>query len=215
MLFIACMQLDTISQETYSVLLDDRNAAIELTNGAINDINNKNPDQAFGKLLKAILIDSTYRNSYLYIYQACVNAENYDIVAKALNKGKRIFQEDDELSFYSGELYRSKADFDNAIAEYTNAINYSKVNGEDFYLVPYYYLNRANCFLKKEQYSMAIEDYNKLLTLDSESISGLVNRGTAFYKLGEKEKSCADWKSAVEKGSELAKKYYDKNCMNN
>ncbi len=215
LLLIVCSQLDIISQETYNVSINDRNSAIELTNNAIKNIENKNNDKAVENLLEAINIDSTYRNSYLYIYQAGINYENYEIIIKALNKGKRIFQEDDELSFYCGEIYRSKSDFNNAIIEYTNAIKYAKINGEDFYLVPYYYLNRANCFLKKKQYLIAIDDYNKLLQLDSESTSGLTNRGTAFYKLGEKEKACRDWKSAVEKGAKLAKKYYNKNCKNN
>ncbi len=101
-----------------------------------------------------------------------------------------------------------------AFYEYSKAIEYAKTNGEDFYLVPYYYLNRGNIFLASEKYDSAIIDYNYLLKLNPNSTSALTNRGVAFYKLGENEKACQDWDMAVKKGFDRANEYYQKHCKN-
>lgn len=132
-----------------------------------------------------------------------------------MNKGKRIFQENDELNFYCGELYRLNNNYEKAIIEYTNAMKYAKTYGEDFYLVPYYYLNRGNIYLKEGKLKLALNDYNYLLKLDSTSSSGLTNRGIAMYKLGYKDKACHDWKKASENGFAVANNYYQKYCKKN
>jgi tetratricopeptide (TPR) repeat protein len=204
-----------IAQKTYTISVDDRNAAIELTKKAISDINNKDFTKAFFKLRKSIEIDSLFREAYLRIYQLySLNQENTKETIEILKKGKRIFEEDDELFFYCGEIYRLNAMIDKAFYEYAKAIEYAKTNGEDFYLVPYYYLNRGNLFLASEKYDSAINDYNYLLKLDSTSNSGLTNRGIAYYKLGENEKACQDWDMAIKNGFEKANDYYQKHCKN-
>ncbi len=202
-----------IGQTTHTISIDDRNAAIELTRNAILDMNSKNYSQAFNKLRKSIEIDSLFRDAYLRIYQLyTLTRENTEESIETLKKGKRIFEEDDELIFYCGEIYRLNAKMDEAIYEYSKAIDYAKINGEDFYLVPYYYLNRGNLFLASEKLESAIHDYNYLLKLDSSSASGLTNRGITYFKLGEKDKACKDWNMAIKIGSKKANEYYRKHC---
>jgi len=202
-------------QKTYTVSIDDRNAAIELTKKAISDIENKDFTKAFIKLRKAIKIDSLFREAYLHIYQLySLSKKNTEETIEILKKGKRIFGEDDELFFYCGEVYRLNALMDKALYQYSKAIEYAKANGEDFYLVPYYYLNRANLFLASEKLDSAINDYNYLLKIDSTSTSGLTNRGIAYYKMGEKEKACQDWAMAIKNGYEKANVYYQQHCKN-
>lgn len=204
-----------ISQKTYTVEIDDRNSAIELTKNAIIDINNKNYTEAFNKLSKSIELDSLFRETYLRIYQLyTITHENTEETIEHLKKGKRIFEEDDELFFYCGEIYRLNEKMDKAFYEYSKAIEYAKINGEDFYLVPYYYLNRGNLFLASEKFESAIKDYNYLLKLDSVSTSGLTNRGIAYFKLGQDEKACKDWEKAIGNGFESANEYYQKYCKN-
>lgn len=204
-----------IGQKTYNVSFDDRNAAIELIRNAISDISNKDFTKAFIKLSKSIEVDSLFRETYLRIYQLySLNNDNTEETIELLNKGKRIFEEDDELFFYCGEIYRLNSMINKAFYEYSKAIEYAKTNGEDFYLVPYYYLNRGNIFLASEKYDSAIIDYNYLLKLNPNSTSALTNRGIAFYKLGENEKACQDWDMAVKKGFDRANEYYQKHCKN-
>ena len=204
---------DTLCQVDYTVGFDNRNKAIKLTNDARLDIKEKKAEDALNKLLEAIAIDSNYREAYLQLYQAgTLNVANSGKVMKELLKGKRIFEEDDELYFYCGEIYRLNSDFEKAILEYGFAMEYAKKNGEDFYLVPYYYLNRGNLYLKKNQFDKALQDYNYSLKLKPDFLGSITNRGICFFKLGKKEDACKDWKNAMDKGFEPAKDYYNKHC---
>jgi len=207
--------LNVIGQKTIAVSIEDRNLAIRQTKEATAAIKNENYDIALDKLQKSIEKDSTYREAYLQLYQVGnKNLNNSEAIFQGLNKGKRIFEEDDELHFYCGEMYRLNSNFDSALIEYSNAIKYAKTNGEDFYLVPYYYLKRGNIYLKQEQYQLALNDYNYLLKLDPTSTSGLTNRGTTYFKLGEKDKACQDWNNAVNNGFVNANAYLKKYCKN-
>ena len=117
-----------IGQKTYNVSFDDRNAAIELTRNAISDISNKDFTKAFIKLRKSIEVDSLFRETYLRIYQLySLNNDNTEETIELLNKGKRIFEEDDELFFYCGEIYRLNSMINKAFYEYSKAIEYAKI----------------------------------------------------------------------------------------
>lgn len=214
--FAAASTSFVLGQKTYTVSVEDRNAVIELTKNAVFDINNKDFTQAFIKLTRALELDSTFRETYLRFYQVyLLSHRNVDETINALEKGKRIFEEDDELFFYCGEIYRQNGIKDKAFYEYSMAIEYAKINGEDYYLVPYYYLSRGNLFLASDKYESAIDDYSYLIKLESSSTSGLTNRGIAYFKLGIREKACQDWKMAVEYGFDKANEYFQKHCKDN
>jgi tetratricopeptide (TPR) repeat protein len=70
-----------------------------------------------------------------------------------------IFEEDDEMSYYLGNILQRENRIAEAINAYSDAIAYSKINGEDYPLVWAYHFNRGNCFLKSNQFEKAIPDY--------------------------------------------------------
>lgn len=216
LLLIVSMHLSTVfGQKTISTSLEARNAASEYFNSATSAMEQDNYNLALVKIKQAIISDPTFRDAYLQLYQiGTMIPDSAKTIVKELNKGKLIFEEDDELFFYCGEMYRLNKNFEDAIIEYSKAITYSKSNGENFHLVPYYYLNRGNTYLKTAKYEQALDDYDYLLKLDSLSLGGLTNRGIALYKLGEKDKACKDWTNALEKGGEYAEIYCSKYCVN-
>lgn len=202
-----------ISAQDYSVDLDDRNETINLTNQAVKQLNNGEFNQAIDVLIKAISVDSTFRGSYQTLYKASILGKNYSsTIIENFKKGNRIFNDDDELSFYLGEFYRLNNDIQSAIQQYTLSINLSKVNGEDFDLVYLYYFNRGNCYLKNEQFQLAIEDYSYSLKLKPNNGNVYVNRGICYLKVTDNLKACDDWKMASELGSSLAFQYFKNNC---
>jgi tetratricopeptide (TPR) repeat protein len=79
-------------------------------------------------------------------------------------------------------------------------------------LVPFYYLNRGNIYLQNKQYDKALNDYSYLLSIDSLSTAGLVNRGITYYQLGNKDNACLDWLKAKNLGASPGDKYYTKYC---
>lgn len=213
LIFVLMFSCFSLSAQEYTVNLDDRDSAINITNRAVKRIQSKEYGQAIKLIMDAVNYDSTFRGVYTVMYNASVAAKNFSPEVKGvLEKGNRIFKDDDEISFYLAEIYRMNNEVDSALNLYTHSINLSKINGEDFELVYLYYFNRGNCFLKKEQYQLAIEDYSYSLKLKPNNANVLSNRGICFYKIKISEKACDDWKKASELGNSVAFQYLKSFC---
>ncbi len=212
-LFLLISKFGVSAQDVYQVSLSDKNKAISLTNEAIEKVQADMTDDAFKLLVEAISIDFTNRNSYLQLYTVAMNDSSHiDTIIPILQKSKKIFQEDDEISYYLGEIYKLKGEVKRAMYEFSMAIAYSKKNGEDFHLVHKYYFNRANICLAKNMISTAVLDYTYAINLKSDYGSAYANRGICLYKMGETEAACKDWKQAVKLGIMQSEEYLKKNC---
>ncbi len=210
LLFVA---LNINSQTSYIVDVDDRNMALELMDEAQQFLDENKCKEALKALMESLSVDSVLKETYLLIYKVWLTDKSCrEIVLDALKKGKQIFSDDDELCFYMAEILRYGSDYPEAILEYTNAANYAKRNGEDFYLVHYYYFNRANCFMQLKMYDGALVDYDYTLKLNPEFSAAYFNRGVCLYKKGKKEDACLDWKKALDMGYNVSKEYIDKYC---
>jgi tetratricopeptide (TPR) repeat protein len=211
-LFLLIIKFGVFAQ-VYQVSLEDKNKAIVLTNQAIERVKADRIEDAFNLLVKAISIDSTNRNSYLQLYRVGMNdSTRVDKAIAILQKSKKIFQQDDEICYYLGEMYNLKGEVKRAMYEYSMAITYSKLNGEDFHLVHRYYFNRANICLAKNMISTAVLDYSYALNLKPNYGAAYANRGICFYKMGEKDAACKDWKQAVKLGISQSEEYVKRNC---
>ncbi|OFX88590.1 MAG: hypothetical protein A2W99_09340 [Bacteroidetes bacterium GWF2_33_16] len=186
--------------------------AVELNNSALKEIKSDNHQKAISLLTDAIKLDSTLRNAYITLNQACIN-ENDQVVLKAyLTKATDIFTDDDELFYYLGNLYRKENQLDSAILYYSKAIEYSKINGEDYTLVYAYYLNRGLCYLDKESHVQALQDFNYGITLNPKNAALYTNKGNLLYQLGNKNQACTQWQKALYLGCLDAESYYNKFC---
>ncbi|MDE5417791.1 hypothetical protein L3049_07200 [Labilibaculum sp. DW002] len=212
-LFLLISKLGVSAQEVHQVSLADKNKAIVLTNQAIEKVKTDNVGEGFNLLIQAIALDSTNRNSYLQLYRVGMNdSTRIDTAISILQKSKKIFQQDDEICYYIGEMYNLKGEAKRAMAEYSMAIAYSKLNGEDFHLVHRYYFNRANICLAKKMISTAVLDYTYALNLKPDYGAAYANRGICLYKMGEKDAACKDWKEAVKFGIGQSEEYLKRNC---
>lgn len=201
------------AQEIISISVEDRNKAIDLTNEAIRDIDHNRADKAMEKLQKAIAIDVTHRQAYLQLYQASISdTKHAETALKELNKARKIFTDDDELVFYCAEIHRMKNDFIKAVEEYDLAIKLSENNREDFYLVPYYYLNRGISHLALKLPEKALEDFNYSIKLKPDFSASITNRGIVYYQLGQKEEACKDWNQARRQNYKPAQEFFEKHC---
>ncbi|PKQ60301.1 hypothetical protein BZG02_19805 [Labilibaculum filiforme] len=199
--------------QEYNISLFQTNKAITLTNEGIENLKSDRWDKAFNLYVEAIAADVTYRNSYLQLYTlAMADSSRIDTVISILQESKKIVQQDDEICYYLGEMYKSKGEENRAMAEFSMAIAFSKMNGEDFRLVPRYYFNRANICLGKNRISTAVLDYTYALNLKPDYGLAFANRGICFFKMGEIEAACKDWKQAVKLGVSQSEEYIDKNC---
>ena len=192
----------------------DHHKSLALYESALNEMQQGHYEPAIGKLIQAINLDSMQRSYYINLYEACLASENYMQVISYLQKATRIFQEDDELFYYMGNIFQKTDNTDQAIICYDSAIVYSKINGEDYPIVYAYYLNRGNCLMKKKKFKMATADYNEAIRLNDSDGACYANRGIALYQQGKKEDACADWEKAVTFGQSVASQYINKYCNN-
>lgn len=187
--------------------------ALNLTIESMTYTTNREFEKAFHKVTKAIAIDSNFREAYHQLYRLHTEYGIYrKTVFKEMEKGRRIFKEDDEIAYYLGELYKEVFNYEKAFLEFSHAIKIASTKENNSFLVQYYYLNRGNIHLRFNRYELAVKDYNEMLKINPESTSGLTNRGIAWYKLGEKEKACIDWAKAMTLGFADAREYHEKLC---
>jgi len=197
-----------ISQIDY----DDHIKAIELNNSAIKEIKSKNHTKAISLLTDAIKLDSTLRNAYITLNQACNDEKDWMVLKEYLTKAANLFTDDDEIFYYIGNLYRKENQVDSAIVYYTKAIEFSKINGEDYPLVYAYYLNRGICFLDKELHVLALQDFNYGITLNPKNAALYTNKGNLLYQLGNKNQACTQWQKAINLGCLDATSYFNQYC---
>ncbi len=186
--------------------------SVQLNNEASAAMDNGNYEIAVEKLLEAISLDSIKREYYLNLYRACFQLEKYALLLPYMEKAGRIFREDDELFYYTGNIFQRTGNTEQAIIQYDSAIFYSKVNGEDYPLVYAYYLNRGNCYLKSGKFEPAVDDLSQAIARNELDGAAYANRGVAYFQLGKKVEACSDWQKAVELGQNVAAQYIEKYC---
>ena len=188
------------------------NKPVELLNDANADIENGNYESAVQKLIAAARLEPKIREIYLSLNTACSYTNQTDILKQYLIKAKTIFEEDDEICYYLGNIYQHENNLTQAIQEYTLAIQYAQKNGEDYELVYAYYQNRASCYLKRNECAKAIPDFNYALKLNPDNGAIYTNRGIAYYKTGKRTEACKDWRKAQSLGEKTAATYHKRYC---
>ena len=188
------------------------NKPIELLQEANKDIENGDYQDAVQKLIAANRLNPKLREVYLSLIVACSHTNQISLLKDYLIKAKKIFEEDDELCYYLGNLYQNQKKYTEAVKEYSLAIDYSKKNGEDYELVYAYYLNRGNCYLKQNEFAKAIPDYTYSLKLNKDNGAIYANRGIAYFQTGKRKEACVDWRKAKSLGVTSVNAYINRYC---
>ena len=201
------------AQEVYEVDPEERNNSIVIAKTAQDMISKGNYETA-SKILEPVMDkDPTFHPAYVNYYNAIRNIpQKTDKLIEALKSAMEIFEEDDELAYYLGNIYQERKQYDDAIKAYSSAIAFSKINGEDFPIVWAYHFNRGNCNLKTKKFDRAISDYDYALKLSPDNSDVLTNRGTSHYQAKNTEKACEDWNEAKRLGNNTVVKYLNSFC---
>ena len=107
--------------------------------------------------------------------------------------------------FDLGKSEYDKGNFENAIINFTKAIELKPDYAEAYY-------NRGNAYVKLQQYGKAIYDFNKAIELKQDDAQAYYNRGLVYYFSGNTYKACKDWREASLLGYYDAKKLLDEYC---
>lgn len=212
LLFLTVAKI-SFAQQIFDVDAEVRENSIEINNTAVDMISKGNYESAARILELVIEDDPSYHAAYLNFYRAGSQLESKkEKVISTLREGLLIFEEDDEMAYYLGNILQKENRFSEAIQAYSDAIKYSKINGEEFELVWAYHFNRGNCYLKTNQHAKAIPDYDYALKLSPRNADVLTNRGFSHYKLDNQKMACEDWNEAKSLGNKQTERYLQSFC---
>ena len=97
-----------------------------------------------------------------------------------------------------GNAYYMKKQFDNAISDYSNAID----TNPKFAVA---YQNRGSAYSIKGDYYKAISDYDKAIELNPKNALTYASRGNAYFMLNQFNNAIADYNKAIEFDPEMGK----------
>lgn len=110
-----------------------------------------------------------------------------------------------DAKFYidRGIAYEEKGQFDQAVDDFTKAL---EIGSKD--AVAYYH--RGIGYVNQDQYSWAINDFNKAVEIDPKNAGAYYYRGVAYYSKKEYDKSWKDIKKAQDLGYKIPSKFLEK-----
>lgn len=187
------------------------NKPIELINKASDHFDEGNYSKAINLLEESIKLDSTLRDAFILLNHAYYITGNKKSQIKYLKKAKSIYADDDEFPYHLGRIYQQQNKLNAAIAEYDTAIQFSKINGEDYKIVYDYYANRGICLLKQDMFAKSISDFDNAIRLNNKKGSIYTNRGIALFKVMKTHEACKSWIKALELGQNV-EQYLKKYC---
>jgi len=101
--------------------------------------------------------------------------------------GLPITRENLAIAYFNrGNAYVQTANDDNAIADFTAAI---ELNPDDVRA----YMNRGNAYARKNRSDLALEDFNAAIKIDPKFAKVYLNRGSTFFDEGEYTRAIADY----------------------
>lgn len=178
-------------------------------------------DMRYEKALEIVELtlkdDPYFHPAYQTFYSAASHVqEAWPRLVRHLEKATQAyFREDDELIFYLANGLYWMEQYPEALARFDEAIQWSKVNGEDFYLIWNYHFNRGNCLLKMKQYAQAVEAYDEAARLNPVDAGIFANRGICHHYLNNAALACADWQEALDLEYQKAAEYLERYCDSN
>jgi tetratricopeptide (TPR) repeat protein len=108
------------------------------------------------------------------------------------------------VAYYDrGNAYKSRKDYDHALADYTEAINLDPQNAHA-------YLNRGWVYAVKNDPAHSIADSTKSIELDPSNPLAYLNRGVAYRFQRNYVASIADYNEAFKLGADAAHSYVDR-----
>ncbi len=168
---------------------NDKNAYFKLGEIFLSD---KNYKEAANYFKKAISIDNKYFEAYLALSLCCMEEGDTQGALLALKSALKIDNSNPEISFYLAKLCIISSDFDEAQKYIEEALKKAQN--------PNYYLELGKIYYYRENYPLALENFEHALDLDLTFFheAQLYNYlGLCYYKEGQLDKAVYNFERAV------------------
>ena len=109
-----------------------------------------------------------------------------------------------DAKFYidRGIAYGEKGQFDQAVDDFTKALEIAPRSAEAYY-------NRAIAYMNKGRFDWAVDDFTKALEITPRSAEAYYNRGVSYYYKKEYDKSWRDIYKAQDLGYKIPPKFLE------
>ena len=119
-------------------------------------------------------------------------------------RGRELLEQFDTAFYYNrGNDHRDKGKYDEAISDYTKALEIDPTLAEA-------YGNRGTTYGRKGQYDKAISDFTKALEINPKDALAYYNRGLAYYNKGQYGEAISDGTEALKINPRYAAAYYNR-----
>jgi len=117
--------------------------------------------------------------------------------------------------FNRGTTYFQIKQYEKAISDLTNAIDLYR-NSKDFQIKIYQKMLtlRSKVYMNNKEYSLALDDANKLVKYDPTNINYLIQRGSLYSFLDSLTKSLIDFNKAIELNPTNKSYYFNRAIVN-
>lgn len=168
-------------------------------------IKNNKAEEAIKAFIKCTTIDTLYADAYRE-YAGLLNIKgNYDSAYLYINKAIRINPHSPENYNIRGITQEAKSNYYEAIKDYSLSIKLGFNSYEVF-------LNRAASYAHIGEFKLAIDDLNRVISIDSSIGIVFCNRGYMYYQLNNIQNACLDWSKGLELNNPDSKTALEKYC---
>jgi tetratricopeptide (TPR) repeat protein len=150
-------------------------------------------------------IDPTWTDNTGYVWWGTVR-DGREVQGSPLASLSKVTVNPNDPSFAvfnSGNASKNQSKWDEAIAEYTEALRINPNNARAYY-------NRGLAYYTQKDYSRAIADYTQAIRLDPNYAAAYMGRGNAYRGKGDNDRAIADYTQAIRLDPNYAKTYYNR-----
>lgn len=186
----------------------DINLKIENNSASANDylikgdinFQKNNLDQALLDYRKALEIEQSGKAHFM-IAQIYHTKNHLQLALDCYNKAISYDNSIQDIFYFRGSVYLGLRNYENAIQDFTTAINLSPNDYNNFFY-------RALTYENAGQIQNAISDYSKALNISSQNYEAYYNRGRLYLSQNQQQNAIDDFNRAIQLNPEIQQKAY-------
>ncbi len=127
---------------------------------------------------------------------------NYDEAIADYNDAIALNPQYAEAFLYRGHAYSRKQDYERALLDYNRAVQLDPKYSDT-------YSHRGNVYSLRKNYAQAIADYTRAIQLQDDGYTYIdyINRGDAYFHLGDLDHALADFTETIRRAPDYARAY--------